>query len=63
MQGHTAIYTLPAATDPEGDTITFTSNFPAFVSVSAYSFIMNPTTLDIGTYTITASLSDGKNPI
>ena len=63
MQGHSITYTLPAATDPEGDTITFSSTLPPFVTLSGYTYTINPSISNSGTCTVTASLSDGINPI
>jgi hypothetical protein len=49
--------------DPNEDTIAFTSSHPPFVTLSGYIYTIAPTASSSGTFTVTASLSDSINPI
>ncbi len=50
-----------SASDPDGDTLTFTvTGLPAGVAVNASSGIISGTPTQNGTYTVTATVSDGR---
>lgn len=68
--GQACSYTLPAATDPEGSTVTLSAvqqgqtSLPGFMTLAGSVYSINPTlTSQIGSYTIQVTISDGFNSV
>lgn len=67
-QGDTLVYTLPATTDPNGETTTITATLqnekplPAFISFDGLAFTLTPTSSTLPLkYKITVSIDDSLN--